>query len=45
MEATWIYPENIGLDQWSKEWLELCKVFGYTTPQTALLLVNIKTNQ
>lgn len=30
MKAVYIYPEDIGANQWSEEWLNFIKKFGYT---------------
>lgn len=43
MKAVYLYPSDIGLDEYSEKWISLIKQFGYTdgTPWNYLLLVSI----
>lgn len=52
MKAVYIYPEDIGVDQWHERWVNLCVKLGamdgndiiqYAPP--SLLLTHIQTNQ
>lgn len=47
MKAIWIYPQDLGLDQWGYQWATFCEKFGYPydNPPAGILLAEIKTNQ
>ena len=47
MKAVYIYPEDIGTTQFSEEWLNFIRKFGFEDVGSCscLLLTSIETNQ
>jgi hypothetical protein len=45
MKAIYIYPEDIGMARWSREWFEFTTKFGYSDesrPEPCILVVEIQ---